>query len=301
VNILITGGAGYIGFSLVNELLSIDDVKKVVVYDNMISCSNQFFLHKFQHAEKLTFVSGDILDNKRLAEQLKGIDVVYHLAAKVTEPESDIDSHYFDQTNHWGTSILVDALEHIKPIKVIYISSIYVYGHHDDQITKDTSTTPKSFYGISKLRGEEQMKRLKDLTELYTFRVANVFGINPCIRLDLLINKFLFESHFNRKINIWGNGSQIRAFVEVRSLARILVKPILGEVETGNHNLVEINMSINDLYVELSKIYPDLQYFYVNRHIRMNDINVKVPDNLKHEDALEKFREDISAIKRSLL
>jgi len=61
--------------------------------------------------KKVRFIKGDILDSRQLRKALAGIDVVYHLAAKVTTPYANADSHFFEQVNHWGTAELVQAVK----------------------------------------------------------------------------------------------------------------------------------------------------------------------------------------------
>src|SRR5690349_6811780 len=106
MNILITGGAGYIGAELVYELSKKDDVTSILVYDNLSRENYNFFTslsHKISNG-KVRFEFGELLDSRNLRIALKGIDVVYHLAAKVSKPFSNIDSHIYEQINHWGTA-----------------------------------------------------------------------------------------------------------------------------------------------------------------------------------------------------
>lgn len=303
MNVFVTGGAGYVGCSLIQHLLRRDNVERVTVFDNRTCRNDQFFLQSLSNNSKLKFVEGDILDNRKLEKELDGIDVVYHLAAKVSEPENDIDSHYFEQTNHWGTSILSDVIVKKGVPKVVYSSSMYIYGHHDEYITKDTNPEPNSFYGASKLRGEEQLLRLKDNVDVYVFRIANVFGYNECINFNVLINKLLFDANYKNKVTIYGDGSQMRAFINVDQLAKLLAQVIDNSINPGIHNLVELNLSINDLYNELERLYPGLEYFYVNRHIKMKTIKIEVPPFISSDkdSALQKFRNDLTDIKVKLI
>ena len=97
MNILITGGAGYIGTELSNILAKDEQVNEVVIYDNLSRENYNLFLgHKREKHEKIRFVHGEILDSRSFKKALEGIDVVYHLAAKVTTPFANIDSHFFE-------------------------------------------------------------------------------------------------------------------------------------------------------------------------------------------------------------
>jgi UDP-glucose 4-epimerase len=104
MKILITGGAGYIGYSLVKQLLEdVEQLHSITIYDNLSRRNYSFFTEaKFDH-KPIKFIHGDILDGRQLGQALQGIDCVIHLAAKVTTPFADADAHSFDQINHWGT------------------------------------------------------------------------------------------------------------------------------------------------------------------------------------------------------
>src|SRR5262245_4699722 len=111
MNVLVTGGAGYIGTELIEALSKRKEIDHVVVYDNLSRGNFNFFLGKSDFGNKIRFVQGDILDSRKIRKELKEVDVVYHLAAKVTTPFANIDSHFFEQINHWGTAELIYALE----------------------------------------------------------------------------------------------------------------------------------------------------------------------------------------------
>ena len=155
MKILITGGAGYIGTELVYELNKNPEVKEIVVYDNLSRGNINLFIGSNKLSNKIKFIQGDILDTRLLRESLKGVDVVYHLAAKVTTPFADQNAHFFEQVNHWGTAELTYAIEESEVKKFIYTSSASVYGASSQEADEQTFPNPKTFYGISKLRGEE--------------------------------------------------------------------------------------------------------------------------------------------------
>ena len=87
--IVVTGGAGYVGTALVEALAKRDEVEDVVVYDNLSRSNPNLFLSEKLPSDKIHFVRGDILDSRRLKRELQGIDVVYHLAARVSTPFAD--------------------------------------------------------------------------------------------------------------------------------------------------------------------------------------------------------------------
>ena len=153
MNVLVTGGAGYIGTELVSALISNPAVKKVVIYDNLSRFNYNLFLgERLLQQEKLSFIKGELLDSRNLRKVLTGIDVVYHLAAKATTPFSNTDAHAYEQVNHWGTAELVYAIEESTVKRFIYTSSTGVYGSSEIPVDENTATDPKSLYAISKLR-----------------------------------------------------------------------------------------------------------------------------------------------------
>jgi len=162
MKVLITGGAGYLGTELAYQLASRSDVSEVVIYDNLSRPNYNLFIgiRKFP-AGKVRFINGDLLDSRKLRKSLKGIDVVYHLAAKVTKPFSDHNPHLLEQVNHWGTAELVYAIEESEVSRLIYASSSAIYGTSSDIVNCETTPHPTTYYGISKLRGEEHVDRLQ--------------------------------------------------------------------------------------------------------------------------------------------
>jgi len=275
MNVLITGGAGYIGTELIGKLTQNPAVKRVVVYDNLSRGTHSLFTGpKYPNHDKIKFVEAELLDSRKLKKALEGIDVVYHLAAKVTTPYSNVDAHYFEQVNHWGTAELVYAVEESDVKHLVYISSIGVYGSSTSEIDEDTEANPRTFYAISKYRGEEHVRRLEDKIKTHIIRCGNVYGYSRSMRTDSVINKWIFESNFNNQISIHGNGKQSRAFLQIDLLCDVFDQLIAKEVPSGVYNLVERNMTMMDILDILKAINPPLEFIFINQHLNLKSISV---------------------------
>ncbi|GJM28134.1 MAG: hypothetical protein DHS20C17_07690 [Cyclobacteriaceae bacterium] len=290
MNVLITGGAGYIGTGLVSQLVSLPEIEKIVVYDNLSRENFSFFLGGgLKNGHKLDFIEGDILDSRKLRKHLKGMDAVIHLAARVTTPFANIDSHFFEQVNHWGTAELVYALEESEVKRMIYLSSTSVYGRSKELATEEKVPNPRTFYGISKLRGEEHVMRLFDKMQTFIIRCGNVYGYNKSVRFDSVINRFVFDANYKKRITINGNGTQARAFIHVDTISKILANLIKTEVNPGIYNVSTHNYQVLELVDVFKNIYPELEFMFVNQHLNLRGLriqpNIRLMSNLGSEVA----------------
>lgn len=289
MNVLVTGGAGYIGTRLIKNLSANKAVNKIVIYDNLLRGNYNMFLgDKYIHPEGLTFVQGDLLDSRSLKKALKGIDVVYHLAAKATSPFANVNLHFYEQINNWGTAELTYAIEESDVKKVIYLSSMGVYGFSDEPINEDSPVNPSSFYAISKQRGEEHIERLDKKFNPIIVRCGNVYGYSRSMRFDAVINRFVFEANFTGRISINGSGNQQRAFIHIHSIADILDQMAVQDIPSGVYNASERNMSVLDIVDVLKELKPALEFLFINQQMtlqqQMADPNQKLKEYIQYGD-----------------
>jgi len=304
MTILITGGAGYIGAELAYALAENHGVKKIIVYDNLSRGNYNLFLGKKINNKKIQFIAGDVLDSRKIHQVLKGVDIVYHLAAKVSTPYANIDSHFFEQVNHWGTAELIYAIEQSPVKKLIFMSSAAVYGAGHDMVDESTAPNPNSHYAISKSRAEEHVKRLFNKPiETIILRCGNVYGYSKSMRFDAVINKLMFEANFNGRISINGNGRQFRSFIHIDKVTHILSQLLSNNIPSGIYNLSDKNLEIMQLVDTLKEIYPNLEFLFINQHLQMNEIRVNPASKLYSHiplpssqllDELKAFKENFS-------
>ncbi len=266
MNILVTGGAGYIGTELVYRLAETSEVENIVVYDNLSRGNFNLFIGQKPLARNVQFVHGEILDSRRLKKALKNIDVVFHLAAKVTTPFANTDGHIYEQTNHWGTAELTYALEESAVKKLIFLSTTGVYGNTKQAADENTLPEPDSFYSISKLRAEQHVKRLSEKINTIIIRLGNVYGYSKSMRFDAVINRFMFDAHFTNRITINGSGSQHRSFIHIDKTTDVLVQLLTKDVLNGTYNLTDKTLSILDIAEVMKSIYPYLESFFINQN-----------------------------------
>lgn len=286
MKVLVTGGAGYVGAELVYQLSLDSEVSEIIVYDNLSRGNENLFIsasHKIL-SKNVKFVFGDLLDSRLLKKTLKGVNVVYHLAAKLASPNRNEDSHVFEQVNNWGTSELVLAVEEEYSVKkFIYLSSMGVYGSSTkaNPATESTEVNPKTFYAISKMRGEDHVRRLIGKKETVILRAANIYGYTPTIRFDSVVNRFLFDSNFNNRIQIHGSGKQRRTFIHVDKVVKVLKFLRNNDIPNEVYNLGDVNCSMLDLVDIFKETFPELEFIFINQHLQLRNLEMDPENKIK--------------------
>ncbi len=299
MNILITGGAGYIGTELIYTLGEINEVENIIVYDNLSRGNYNLFIGHKVASPKVKFIQGEILDSRKLRNALKNIDIVFHLAAKVTTPFANTDGHIYEQTNHWGTAELTYALEESNVKQLIFLSSTGIYGNTTAAANENSLPQPDSFYSISKLRAERHVQRLSEKMKTIIIRLGNVYGYSKSMRFDAVINRFMFDAHFTNRITINGAGSQHRSFIHIDKTTGVLAKLLTTEIPGGIYNLADKTLSILDIVEVMKNIYPDLESFFINQNYTGHNLEVERQSALLNyialpetnlEDELKEFK-----------
>ena len=275
MRIAVTGGAGYVGTELVKQLAVNTDLEEVIVYDNLSRGNYNLFLdYPLNGSQKVTFVNGDILDTRKLEKIFDGIDVVYHLAANVTTPYANTDPHLYEQVNHWGTADVGYSAEKANIKRLVYLSSASVYGASIEMVSESTIPNPKTYYGISKYRGEKHLRPLMDNMEVLIVRCGNVYGYSHSMRFDAVINRFVFEANFFNRISIQGDGKQTRAFIHIDTASRVLSELACTKIPSGVYNMVEANYMILDVLDALKEIKLEMEFLFVDQHLNLRTMKV---------------------------
>ena len=247
-NILITGGAGYIG-SHVAEVL----VKKkynVIIFDNLITG------HKKLINKKAKFIKGDIKNFNKLSKVIKNFNInsIIHLAAFLNVSEAEKNKKKYYKNNVIGTLNLVKACKNSKVRNIIFSSSCSVYGNVNGSVKETTKTNPQGYYAHTKLKSEKIIKHYsKKLNYNYfILRYFNVAGASKSGKIgqiesshgQLIKNLAITSLKKNPKVNIYGNdyntrdGTCIRDYIHVSDLADIHAKFIQHQFTTKKSYIV---------------------------------------------------------------
>lgn len=212
-NVLITGGAGYVGSLLTPQLLDLGH--KITVYDMMYYGSD--FLPKDN--PDLTVIEGDIRDTAKLAKAMKGIDVVISLACISNDASFELDENLSTSVNLDAFEPMVLAAKAAGVKRFIYASSSSVYGVSDaPDVTEDHPLVPLTLY--NKFKGMCEPTLFKHQTKDFvcvTIRPATLCGYAPRQRLDLSVNILTNHAINNNKITVFG-GSQLRPNLHVQDM-----------------------------------------------------------------------------------
>jgi UDP-N-acetylglucosamine 4-epimerase len=244
MNILVTGGAGFIGSNLADALMQDERVSLVRVLDNLATGFEDNIQHHFDHP-KFQFFPGDIRNPEDCLEACKGIDAISHQAALGSVPRSIADPLTSHDVNVTGFINILDAARQSGIKRMVYASSSSVYG--------DLADSPKvehrlgkvlSPYASTKLSNEiyaESWSRVYDM-QLIGFRYFNVFGPrqNPDGPYAAVIPLFIKSALNNISPTINGDGSITRDFTPVENVVQVNVNGLLSPLEGNFHWVVNV-------------------------------------------------------------
>ncbi len=255
-NILVTGGAGYLGSTMVAELLKAGH--KVTVLDNFMF--RQSSLNHVCADPGFRVVKGDIRVRETMQNLMKDADVIIPLAALVGAPLCSLDPVGATTVNHDAIVMMLELASADQRILMPTTNSAYGTGDENNFCTEESELRPISQYAKEKVEIE---KALLEHENAISFRLATVFGMSPRMRIDLLVNDFtyravhdrfvvLFESHFKRN------------YIHVRDVARVFLhapdnyESMQGEIY--NVGLSDANLSKRELCQAIKERLPEFVF-----------------------------------------
>ena len=229
MNILVVGGAGYVGGGIVDTL---KQNHSVTVYDSLI--------YEESYRKDVDFVNGDIRDTDKLLPLLDSADAVIWLAALVGDGACAINPNLTFEINSESVKFLVENFKK----RIVFLSTCSVYGAQEGLLDENSSVNPLSEYASSKVQAEEYLSG----TNSIIFRLGTLFGISDefsRIRLDLVVNILVTKALTEGKLTVFG-GDQWRPLLHVTDVANAINHTLDSEV-TGIFNLHYKNYKIIDI------------------------------------------------------
>lgn len=255
-DILVTGGAGYIGSVLVPELLRRGH--NVTVLDSLIY--RQSSLLECCRYENFEMINGDCRDRELIKKALSGKEYIFPLAAIVGFPACDKDAVAAETVNLGAIRTLLELRE--KDQKIIFpcTNSGYGLGQGERYCTEESPISPISLYGKTKMAAE---KAILEAGNSLTFRFATLFGASPRMRTDLLVNDFVYRAVFDRSLIVF-EGHFMRNYLHVRDAANAFIFAMENfermKGQTYNCGLSDANLSKLELCQKIKDYVPGFMY-----------------------------------------
>jgi nucleoside-diphosphate-sugar epimerase len=302
MKILVTGGAGFVGTTLIPQLLA--QGHSVRVLDNLMFGGDQilpFFANK-----KFEFVKGDVRSVSDIESALVGCDAVIHLAAIVGYPACRQDPTLAKEVNIDGARNLLQAVSPSQ--KVLYASTGSNYGALEEVCTEESPLTPLSLYGETKTQAEAILMESGNAT---AFRFATAFGLSARLRLDLLINDFAFKAYSEGYLVVYEK-SFMRTFIHVHDMGRAFAFALENWDKTQNEifnvgsdsmnrskqQICELLESKTDLYVHYADVGEDAdKRDYVVSYDKIHSIGFETTKSI--EEGVDELLRAFDALKIS--
>lgn len=284
MNILVTGGAGFIGSHLTDLLL--EDGHTVIVADNLSTGVRE---HVHGDAE---FVEMDICDEDKVTQLFDShaIDAVFHEAAQTMVPYSMEHPREDAKENIMGLLNVLENCRRHDVQKVVFSSSAAVYGDNEAvPIAETAPVLPTSFYGLTKATAEQYLKLYHEAYSLpyVVLRYSNVYGQRQGTKGEGGV-VCLFAKHLakGQPLTIYGDGEQSRDFVFVKDVARANIAALGQDVTPGVYNIsTKIETTVNalkEIFIYFANFRPDVTY----KEARPGDIYRSALDNTKARELL---------------
>jgi nucleoside-diphosphate-sugar epimerase len=255
-NILVTGGAGYLGSIVVPDLLAAGH--KVTVVDNFMF--KQTSLNHCAYHHNFSVVKGDIRTEATMAPLMRTADVIIPLAALVGAPLCSLDPVGATTTNHDAITLMMKLLAKQQIVLMPTTNSAYGTGDENNFCTEESPLRPISQYAIEKVAIE---KKLMQHENAISFRLATVFGMSPRMRIDLLVNDFTYRAVYDRFVVLFESQFK-RNYIHVRDVSRVFQHALNnhGKMKGQIYNvgLSDANVSKKELCEHIHKQLPDFTF-----------------------------------------
>lgn len=228
MKVIVTGGAGFIGSHLVEQLLKVKKVTKIVIIDHFKDGGSKN-ISSFKKNKKISIYKKDIRNFKSIINLFTDVDIVYHLAAIADIVPSITDPKSYIENNFNGTINVLESMRLKKVKKIIYAASASCYG-----ITKKIPTNenvplnPEYPYAFSKLVAEDAIKHWSKVYNIkfISLRLFNVYGTRSRTKgaYGAVMGVFLKQKLKNKPFTVVGNGEQKRDFIYVTDVANAFIK-----------------------------------------------------------------------------
>ncbi len=241
MNVLVVGGAGYVGGALTDLLAKTSH--EVRVYDALV--------YEESYLKPVDFVRGDVRDLARLRPHLAWADAVVWLAALVGDGACELDPKAAVAVNQDAVRSLVSEF----PRRIVFTSTCSVYGAQAGELDENAPTRPLSVYASTKLAAEGYLED----SDAVIFRLGTLFGVGDAfsrVRLDLVLNTLTVRAHQRGRIEVKG-GEQFRPLLHVRDVAKAILAALASQVR-GVFNLHRQNVRILDLAHQVRCHFPGI-------------------------------------------
>ena len=255
--VLVTGGAGFIGSIFVPKLL--ENGYRVTVLDNFMYKQNS--LLDVCYHPNLDIIVGDVRDGDFFKTQVEMHDIIVPLAAIVGAPACDKDKDLSLAVNQIQIENIARWVSKNQMVLYPVTNSGYGIGQDGIYCTEETPLSPISHYGKTKVAGE---KALLDNGNAVTFRLATVFGTAPRMRMDLLVNDFVYRA-FNDRFIVLFESHFKRNYIHIRDIASVFFHAIENynalKGQPYNVGLSDANLSKMELCEKIKRHLPDFHIF----------------------------------------
>ena len=247
MHILVTGGCGYTGTILTNDLINLGH--KVTVVDI------QWFGNYLKPEKNLTVLKFDIRDYQKIP--FKNVDTVVHLANIANDPGVELNPKLSWEVNVFATQKLIESAIRNKVKQFIFASSGSVYGvKKEKEVTEDLSLVPITTYNKTKMISERILKSYENDIKFHCIRPATVCGFSPRMRLDVSVNMFAFQAIKFKSMSVFG-GEQIRPNIHIQDLINVYKHFIFNsDLPCGFYNAGFENLKIIEIAQKVAKIIP---------------------------------------------
>ena len=274
-NVLVIGGAGYIGSILVRKLLQ--KGYRVRVLDALLYGDEA--IRQLRDAAGFEFVEGDFRNVGAVVSCMRGIDAVIHLGAVVGDPACTIDADFTIEVNQLATRVIAEVSKGYEVQRFIFASTCSVYGSSDEILSEKSKLKPVSLYARTKMESEKVLLSLSDEGFCpIILRLATVYGMSYRPRFDLVVNLLAAKAASEKRITIFG-GDQWRPFVDAEDAAEAFMKCLEAPLDSVRGEIFNVgsnrqNYRITQIGDLIKEAMPETAISFESRDVDRRNYRV---------------------------